>query len=150
MVCDIVNPLFEIDTCHGLKESFIELPGAYQFYHPLKSIAHFRQYLQDKVCPLKDEECRGRFTALDDADYIDMKYDIISQSFVGSAFYAESEKSENIRLTRKTADQRVEVGVLGANPPMAEESITLSGSIHVIGDEKMGASHFQRDALRLC
>lgn len=144
-VCDIINPLFELDTCHGLKESFVELPGAHQFYHPLKTITHFRRYLQDKVCGVHDDGCRDRFVKIDAADYVDLKYDVISQTLVGSGFFETvKEGEEGLEIVRKVSGEgeaeekeRIEVGVLGLNEPMDEESVTLAGSIHVVGEEKM-------------
>lgn len=140
-VCELINPIFEITTCHGLRESFIDLPntgGMKLFYHPLKSIHHFSQYLSDKTCGTHEDACKSRFAELEKADYIDLKWDVVSQTLVGSAFYGDVEAGEEgLVVGRRGQGERVEVGVLGVNEAMEEEGVTLGGVLQVVGEEKM-------------
>lgn len=133
-----MNDAFAIDSCIGFRESFVEVPGAYQFYDPLKSVTSFRQYLQDKLCTEKDTSCLNRLAVLDDADYIDLKYDAASQELVGSAFFGQSEVSENVEIHKASSIDKVEIGILMHENPIAEESFTVGGQLHVIGNQKFG------------
>jgi hypothetical protein len=70
---------------------------------------------------------------------VDITYDAISQSLVFAAFTSQQTEPWQLTLESLEAEKKVEVGVLGVEAPIAPESFTLSGFLHVVGvDDKLG------------
>jgi len=140
-ICDLVNTAFGSNDCDGFAESFIPISGvegAYQFYTPLKSIGALAGFVEGHLCTgVKGKDCA---TGIESADYLDLKWDSISQTLVVNRFW--SRPGEPRRETVAGDDRKrrnIEVGVLGNDKPMAEESLTLGGVLHVVGrDDKLG------------
>lgn len=140
-ICPAINKAFGISECKSVATSFSEIPGAHQFYSPTTSVSPFHSYLKELVCR-SSEKCESRLQHLQSADYVDINYDAISQSLVVAAF--TSKQTEPWQLTLQSLEvDKVEVGVLGLENPVAPESFTLSGFLHVVGvDKKLGMLEF--------
>ncbi|KAI5795199.1 PIG-X [Geopyxis carbonaria] len=137
-ICTLLNAAFSISECSSFEKSFVGIPGTHQFYHPLSHISSFRSYLEKLLCSVNTEKCKTRLGRLETADYVDLKYDAVSQTFVASAFWSRPKEPWRGTLKSLENDPKIEVGVLGHEKPMAEESFTLSGFLHVVGtDDKL-------------
>jgi len=135
----LLNSAFGIKDCKGLEESFTQVPGGYQFYSPLDTIAAFGPYLNGLLCSPNNQDCKARTGSIDSADYIDIKFDAVSQTLVANTFWSQPKEpwQETIRTTQ--GHKNIEVGVLGNERPMDDESLTLGGFLHVVGvDNKLG------------
>lgn len=139
-VCPLINKAFGISDCKSLDSSFSKIPGARQFYSPADSIAPFHDYLRELVCGSDaDQKCGSRIDHLQNADYVDITYDAISQSLVLSAFTSQQAEPWQLTIAAPAPEQKVEIGVLGLDNAIDPEGITLSGFIHVVGvDNKLG------------
>ncbi|KAF8543553.1 PIG-X [Trichophaea hybrida] len=145
-ICNLLNNAFGVKNCKSLEESFIQVPGGYQFYSPLASIAAFRSYLDSLICSPNEKDCKTRTGSIDSADYIDIKFDAVSQILVANTFWSQPEKPwrETVRPTE--GYKNIEVGVLGNEKPMDVESLTLGGFLHVVGSLFLftfASRHFQ-------
>ncbi|RPB17063.1 PIG-X-domain-containing protein [Morchella conica CCBAS932] len=109
------------------------------FYSPVESIAPFRAFLQKLLMwhhgiLNKDSiHWMERLEKLDDADYIDLKYDAISQKFEASIFWGPGEKVWSETLE---GNGDVEVGVMGVEKGIEEDELKLAGFIYEIGESK--------------
>lgn len=74
-----------------------------------------------------------RLEKLDDADYIDLKYDAISQKFEASIFWGPGEKVWSETLE---GNGDVEIGVMGVEKGIEEDELKLAGFIYEIGESK--------------
>ena len=76
------------------------------------------------------------------ANFIDMRYDAMSQTLVISSFYAPGEGRWNSTSISKDKVSGVEVGVLGNLEPIEEEGLMLAGFIVELGESKdLGIRH---------
>ena len=94
-------------------------------------------YLHQKICPEKDESCRLRASSLEFADYLDIDYDTISQSFVLSAFWHSPpfEEDWDECIGNSQASVNIEVGVLANEKPSQLEELSLAGFLAVVGQD---------------
>ncbi|KAA8904545.1 PIG-X [Sphaerosporella brunnea] len=137
-ICTLLNDAFGLnkDECKGFEESFVEIPGGYQFYSPLKSIEQFESFVEKLLC--KTDYCRARVAPLGSADYIDLKYDAVSQTLVANSFWSRPEQPWQETVKSVEGHKNIEVGVLGNDPPIAPESLTMGGVLHVVAkDDKL-------------
>ncbi|KAG0637236.1 PIG family protein [Tuber brumale] len=132
-ICQLLEKVFGVNDCRDLKSSFIEIPGGYQFYSPLRSASAFVRYLQNHL-PEKDIVRRSEVHSLESAEYIDVTYDAIAQTLVLSSIHAPNcPKWDGSSITNATTSD-VELGVLGNIAPMEEEGLTLAGFIAELGE----------------
>lgn len=136
-----MNTVFGIDRCKSFRESFTELPGGYQFYSPLPSIAALPSYLAGLLCTgnPSSEDCKARVASIESADYVDIKYDAVSQTLTANVFWSQPQQPWQETVRPMEGHGNIEVGVLGNEKPMDDESLTLAGVLHVVGKgDKLG------------
>jgi hypothetical protein len=142
-ICSLLNDAFGLDAsdCKSFEDSFVEIPGGYQFYSPLASISALRSYVEKLLCAgsSDSDDCKSKVGPLESADYVDLKYDAISQTLVANTFWSRPEKPWQESIKSIKGHNNIEVGVLGNEKPMVEESLTLAGVLHVVAkDDKLG------------
>lgn len=93
-------------------------------------------YIQQKVCA-DNGLCKGRADALNLADYVDIDYDTISQSFVISAFWHSEATtgSWDEHIDNQGGSVKVEVGVLANEKATRPEEVSLGGFLAVLGED---------------
>jgi len=144
-VCQLLEKVFGINNCQDFKSSFIEIPGSYQFYSPLRSASTFVQYLQNHL-PEKDTVRRSEVQSLGSAEYIDVTYDAIAQTLVLSSVHAPNQPKWDGSSITNAKTSGVELGVLGNITPMEEEGLTLAGFIAELGEsDDFGDISYQGD-----
>ena len=81
--------------------------------------------------------------SIDHADYLDMDFDTISQSFTLSIFQHKPPNTElwNDKISNRDGQYAVEVGVLASQqPPKEIEEQSLGGFLTIVGeDERLSA-----------
>ena len=129
------------ESCESIQKSFVKianLKDTHQFYTPLESISDFREYAEKLLCG-GAKDCEARVRSLNSTDYVDLKYDAISQTLIVNSFWSRPEQPWQVMVQPAGAHRNIEVGVLGNDKPMGPESLTLGGVLHVVGkDDKMG------------
>jgi hypothetical protein len=91
------------------------------------------------VCGTGTPECKEQIESVGSADYIDLRYDAISQSLIINTFRSQPAEPWRETLQPVGTHKNIEVGVLGNEKPIATESLTLGGFLHVVGkDDKLG------------
>ena len=144
-VCQLLEKVFGLDNCQDFKSSFIEIPGSYQFYSPLRSASTFVQYLQNHLSE-KDTGRRSEVQSLESAEYIDVTYDAIAQTLVLSSVHAPNQPKWDGSSITNAKTSGVELGVLGNITPMEEEGLTLAGFIAELGEsDDFGDISYQGD-----
>lgn len=132
-------------TCIGsFGDAFLELPtGTFQFYAPATDasavLQQLHKYLSGVLCiGSKGRECERQLAPLERAVYVDVDYDAVAQTLVSNAFWAEdAERPWDETITqRKKDDTNIEIGILGQQSPMEEESFTMAGFVYTIGESK--------------
>jgi len=90
------------------------------------------------VCGTGTPECKEQIGSVELADYIDLRYDAISQSLIINTFRSQPAEPWRETLQAVGTHKNIEVGVLGNEKPIAAESLTLGGFLHVVGkDDKL-------------
>ena len=110
--------------------------AAYQYYEVLPSLKDFVTYIQQKLCA-QHNSCQAKADALNNADYVDIDYDTISQSLVLNAFRHTSSGSPtwNEQISIQDGSAKVEVGVLANEKPTKPEELSLGGFLAVLGED---------------
>lgn len=111
--------------------------SAYQYHGTLPSLQDLVTYIQIKVCA-NDESCKTRSKHLIYADYLDVDYDTISQSFIVSVFWhtGPSLGIWDERIDNRRGSVKVEVGVLANEKATQPEELSLGGFLVVLGEDK--------------
>ena len=132
--------------CATPKDSFISLSvlserfassSAYQYHELLPSLIDLVTYIQQKLCA-NDGPCKARSDTLRSADYLDVDYDTISQSFTVSASWhtSPSPGTWDERIDNRGGSVKVEVGVLANEKATRPEELSLGGYLTVLGEDK--------------
>ncbi|KAL2036992.1 hypothetical protein N7G274_010277 [Stereocaulon virgatum] len=126
------------DTFTGLpvlSERFAS-SAAYQYYELLPSLKELVTYIQQKVCA-DNVLCKGRADALNQAEYVDIDYDTISQSLVISAFWHSNATtgSWDEQIDNQGGSVKIEVGVLANEKATRPEELSLGGFLAVLGED---------------
>ena len=112
--------------------------AALQYYEFLPTLKDLVTYVQQKICYAANEPCKAKAATLRFADYLDIDYDAISQTFILSAFrHAPPEGGlwdEHIDNAESSA--KIEVGVLASEKATQPEEVSLGGFLTVIGEDK--------------
>ncbi|CUS08202.1 unnamed protein product [Tuber aestivum] len=132
-ICQLLEKVFGVNGCRDFRSSFIEIPGSFQFYSPLRSASTFVGYLQNHLSE-EDTVRRSEVQSLESAEYIDVTYDAISQTLVLSSVHAPKHPKWDGSSIVSAKTSGVEVGVLGNIIPMEEEGLTLAGFIAELGE----------------
>ncbi|PWW76670.1 PIG-X-domain-containing protein [Tuber magnatum] len=132
-ICQLLEKVFGVNGCQDFKSSFIEIPGGYQFYSPLRSASTFVRYLQNHLSE-RDTVRRSEAQSLENAEYIDVTYDGIAQTLVLSSVHSPNHSKWDGSSITKAKTSGVELGVLGNIAPMEEEGLTLAGFIAELGE----------------
>lgn len=135
-ICEVLSLAFGINDCNSFELSFIEIPGARQFYSQLPSIKGFRAYVEDLMCSIEDKVCKDKVASLDSADYLDLKYDGVSQKLVINTYWSQPQESWSETITPIQQHKDIEVGVLGNDKTPIKENVALGGFLHSIGEDE--------------
>ncbi|KAJ5958344.1 uncharacterized protein N7479_005494 [Penicillium vulpinum] len=112
-----------------------------QYYTHLPSIRSLVKYIRDNVCSQSREdgpECHIRADALLSADSVDIDYDNISHALTMSGLWTSpplggwTDKFQ----TPASADDQIELGLLGAEAGLEPEEIKMGGLLAVVGQDK--------------
>src|SRR4051794_13046301 len=104
------------------QETFINVPvlserfsmaSSMQYHQLLPSLKDLIAYIQEKICPTGDVDCRTEVGGILSASYVDIDFDTISHALTLSIFWESSPAgtwSETIKRRQKS--DTVEIGVL--------------------------------------
>lgn len=107
---------------------------AYEYYLPQSQIG--RHALVDYLrfhCPGDHPFCHPRTIALQEADSIDIDFDAISHALVITVVWHPQQW--NLDLSKTGAQDRLEVGILSNEQPIALEELSLAGFLTVVGED---------------
>jgi hypothetical protein len=109
------------------------------------------KYIQGTVCDrnsVDSTECRTRADALLSVDSLDIDYDSISHTLTVSGFWASPPRggwTDQFKKPSSAAD-RLEFGLLGAEPGLEPEEIKMGGLLAVVGEDKKLSMWLRRSA----
>ncbi|GAM84209.1 hypothetical protein ANO11243_022020 [Dothideomycetidae sp. 11243] len=117
-----------------LSERFAMSP-AYQYYQQLPLINNLVDYISANYCSgtKSASSCTDRVQSLQQASFLDFDYDAISQSIVVTAVWPPTRHSSMDR--KRSANDRVEIGILNREKATEEEQLSLGGFLTVLGDD---------------
>lgn len=126
-------------------------PWESTFYSPVQEITPFRDFLkkvldnQKGVLRADNLNWMKRLDRLQDADYVDVKYDAVSHKVEVSVYWGPSEVDRSGYLVTNA-----EVGIMGTDRAEEEEEVKVAGYIYEIGDsDHLGISHTLLSLLEL-
>lgn len=112
-------------------------PWEWTFYSPVQEVTPFKEFLgkvldtQKGLSRSENLEWMKRLDRLQDADYVDIAYDAVSQKVEASVYWGPGEADRSAILVGKG---NVEVGILGTDKAPEEEDVKLAGYIYEIGE----------------
>lgn len=156
-LCPLIHKVFgQTLRCESSQTTFINPPlvserfaqtASYQYYSLLPSIQKLVAYVQRNVCSPSDLSCLHAASLINIADSVDLDYDSISHALTLTAFWSKQPEvfydpigefttldAWNIDIQSKAAD-KVEVGILSADPAQDPSELSLSGFLTVVGED---------------
>ncbi|KAF7507192.1 hypothetical protein GJ744_010874 [Endocarpon pusillum] len=141
------SPLSTFTTPH-LRSGRFASTSSLQYHSLLPSLNSLTQYIQRYLCKHSDQQCLHSAPLLNVADTVDIDYDSISHILIFTAHWSRPPAVLYDPLTGRTAEngwslsvdtsanaEKVEVGVLGNEPPTDPSEISLSGFLTVVGED---------------
>lgn len=112
-----------------------------QYYEVLPSIKHLAIYVREKICSRLDRSCQTDAVRIASADYVDVDYDTISQTFTFSIFYPNAPVATAGKPTdgwdevidNYAGSIATEIGILSNEQPMQPEELSLRGVLITLG-----------------
>ncbi|KAB8349525.1 hypothetical protein FH972_023551 [Carpinus fangiana] len=135
-----------IDAAHTQQDTFSTPPilserftssTSAQYYQIVPSLAYLTQYIQSQICWPRDTACQEGALSLLTAKYFDADYDAISHALIVTAYWSAAPDSTGWAelLSQRTPSERIEVGVLNAEPPTEPEELSMAGFLAVLGTD---------------
>ncbi|RYP79181.1 hypothetical protein DL771_000159 [Monosporascus sp. 5C6A] len=141
LLCPLIRNTFGVLDCSTLLESFTRLPDdrfshstAYQYYHPLHSLADFALYANQYACLSGDSDCTRQVERLASATSLDFSYDATSHIVKVTALWPHAHQPLSIS---SHPDHRVEVGILthDESPYIESHELGVTGLLTVLGED---------------
>lgn len=118
----------------------------------LPSIKTLAIYVLEKLCPGLDQSCRSDAVRIAYADYVDVDYDTISQSFTFTVFYHDAPVLAAGKaidywdevVKKYTSSMAIEVGILSNEKPSQAEELSLGGVLITLGKGLKPSKHSGR------
>ncbi|KAJ5099818.1 Glycosylphosphatidylinositol-mannosyltransferase I PIG-X/PBN1 [Penicillium argentinense] len=149
-LCDLLRTMFGAEEGNGVdcmipKDSFTTPPPLsaqfaasteLQYYTRLPTLQHLVAFIRNIIC--HDHECDAMAGSLHTADSVDIDYDRASRTLTASVFWSTPPVGgweEDIKKPASTVD-KVEVGILGAEPNVTPDEIKMGGLLGVVGEDK--------------
>ncbi|KAF2152986.1 PIG-X-domain-containing protein [Myriangium duriaei CBS 260.36] len=144
-ICDEIKSAFGPELrCEKPEEAFsipqvlagrFRISATYQYYQQLPLVNALQDYIRSNFCSEKSppQLCIDTIESLQQASSLDFDFDTISQSFVVSARWPPARHSGWER--QRSANDRVEIGILNREKATEDEHISLGGYLTVLGDD---------------
>ncbi|KAG8532102.1 uncharacterized protein KY384_003739 [Bacidia gigantensis] len=112
--------------------------ASFQYYQGLLSSTSLSNYIEETICSKKDSACRHDAERIKSADYFDIDYDTISQSFTFTAYFGRAHPVDATGQITKPWNEYIgdfngsvatEIGILSSQKSTEPEELSLGGSL---------------------
>ncbi|KAF2095065.1 protein pbn1 [Rhizodiscina lignyota] len=153
LLCPMLRNFDETLKCESPEKTFVpqrvlserfSTSSSFSYYTPTKSLDSLESYIFVQFCDILDLHCQEDVYQLGSARYVDIDFDVISNTLIIRAYWEPSHKPGGwTEITRLQKGSTLEVGVLNNEKPDEPEELKLGGFLTVVGsDSKPKATLF--------